>query len=135
MKPSLGSMTNLFLHFLIIIVNDFHGFSKLHNKQSPPPSFNGLSTSKLLPTPLHGVYLGFVSWCVLGLCVMVLACVMVCTWVVCHGVGLCHGVYLGCVSWCWLVSWCVLGLCVMVLACVMVCTWVVCHSGLMNRHI
>ena len=46
----------------------------------------------------HGVYLlACVSWCVLGLCVMVLVCVMVCTWVVCHGVGLCHGVYLDCV--------------------------------------
>ena len=68
----------------------------------PLPSTHGsksveaiASLASLSPTPLR---------CVLGLCVMVLAYVMVCTRVVCHGVGLCT-------------SWCVLGLCVMVLTC------------------
>ena len=58
----------------------------------------------------HSVYLlACVSWCVLvGLCVMVCTC-----WLVCHGVYL-----LACVSWCVLV-----GLCVMVSTC-----WLVCHS-------
>ena len=61
----------------------------------------------------HGVAcvgLILVGMCVyiLGLCVIVLVCVMVCTWVVCLGVGLCHGVYLlACVSWYVLVGLCV----------------------------